>query len=395
MNGKKLLFCVFVCVCVLACLVACADGETTTAHTTTTAAPLAQFESLKIADNELSSYTIVYAESELKSAAAKNPKYYPVWDYDKETAERLAALILRTTGVELNVVCDTEAAETEYEILIGKTNRAASTANKPSKLSEYNIVVSDTKLVVYGGKCGTTWHAIDYVEELFEKQLADGCGAYSFAGDFTYTGTFEFTYIGCIGDSITQGVKVSTGNHTYSAQMERLLWKDVVVYNFGNSGKTMRDDLAHSYMKTNTFKQALLKAPIVDIFTVMLGTNDSNRDQTWTAADTAKFKQSCEMLFKTLKEKNNDMQFVIMNAPACFEERIDAKFGTETVRDIQYELVAEMNEKGYKTSFFDMYSVTLPLAAYYPDNLHPDDDGHAVMAQELAKAIQLLLDAEK
>lgn len=89
------------------------------------------------------------------------------------------------------------------------------------------------------------------------------------------------------------------------------------------------------------------------------------------------------------------MQFVIMNCPACFGTRIDNKFGSPELRQIQEELVGEMNEKGYKTSFFDMYSVTKDLQDYYPDNLHPDEDGHTVMAEELANALSELIDGMK
>lgn len=403
----KLLILIAAIALVAVCLVAC--GETaTTAKTTTddpagsstedviTKAPVEKFESLKIADNELSSYTIVYAESDLADEAEKYPKYYPVWDFNKETAERVSDLIFDLTGVRLAIACDTETTETANEILIGETNRGITETlvlNK-IKMSQYKVAVSGTKLVICGGRYGSTWHAVDYLEELLTKQLNAGNANYAFASDHAYEGNFEFTYIGCIGDSITQGVKVSNTKHAYPAQLERWLWKDAIVYNFGNSGKTLRDDLSDSYMKTNTYKSALLKANGIDIFTVMLGTNDSNRDRNWSNADTEKYKTDYETLFRTLWEKNNDMQFVIMNAPACFEERIDAMFGSPKIRAIQEELVSEMNDKGYKTSFFDMYSVTQSLAAYYPDNLHPDDDGHTVMAEELAKAINLLINPE-
>lgn len=50
-----------------------------------------------------------------------------------------------------------------------------------------------------------------------------------------------------------------------------------------------------------------------------------------------------------------------------------------------------MKAKGYPTAFFDMYSVTKELGAYFPDNLHPNELGHTLIAQELAKALEALI----
>lgn len=388
---KKALVLLMLLVCIVICAVACGDVEsTTTATTTTEVTPLDSFASIKLADEDLSGYTIVYAQSDLADEAAANPTYYPVWDFNRLTAERLADLIFDVSGIRLPIALDVENAVGEKEILIGETNRELTDTLSLSKIKtvEYTVTVSGKTLVICGGRYGSTWHAIDYIEDTFTKALAAGNADFTFASDLSYKGKFQYVSIACIGDSITQGVGVDKSSHTYSEQLERWLWKDAVVYNLGNSGKTMRDDLADSYMKTTTWKKALSLAPSIDVFTVMLGTNDSNRDRSWTTADTTKFKTDCETMFSALKAKNNDVQFVIMNCPAYFGS---AAFGSAKVRGIQSELVDEMNEKGYKTSFFDMYAVTASLRSHYPDLLHPNADGHTVMAEKLAEEMAVIV----
>ena len=407
MKSSKVFLLITAVLITVVCLVACnGDGGTvvTTAQTTAEA-PLSVFESLKIGSNDLSSYTIVYAESELADEAAANPTYYPVWDFNKETAERLSDLIYEVAGIRLSIACDVNTEETENEILIGETDRSVSKSLSLNLIAteKYKICVSGSKLVICGGREGSTWHAIDYLETLFESELTARNATYVFASDMTYEGKYEFIRIGCIGDSITQGIGVDSVKHAYPAQLERWLWKDAIVYNFGNSGKTMRDAIPNwfheSYMSTGTYENALMRASNIDIFTVMLGTNDSNRvwqnGTAWKDEDTANFKSSCEKLFLSLKEKNSAVEFVIMNCPAYFGNQ---SFGSAKVRSIQSELVDEMNAKGYKTSFFDMYTVTKPfgdnISKYCPDALHPNAEGHTIMAQALAAKIDELIHAD-
>ena len=175
---------------------------------------------------------------------------------------------------------------------------------------------------------------------------------------------------------------------SYPAQLGRILWKDALVLNFGNSGSTMRSDLADAYTKRGTYGTAVRSAASVDIFTIMLGTNDSNRDQSWSAADTEAFNQSCLDIMAALKAKNANLEFVIANCPAYFSS---ANFGSAMVRKIQGELVSIVNEAGYPTTFYDMYSVTKTMSAYFPDQLHPNDMGHLKMAQAFAEYLQTLI----
>ncbi|MBQ4121359.1 MAG: SGNH/GDSL hydrolase family protein [Clostridia bacterium] len=375
--------------------------ETTPAVTTpvvttpdTTLGPVpTSFASMKIGETPISDYTIVYATSPYEAYAKDNSKkqYFPVYDFDHETANRLADLIFDLTGVRLNVVQDTKSTEVANEILIGKTNRSVSSSGHFAGLfkDDYVVNVVGSKLVIRGGEFGTTWHAIDYLETRFAAKLAKREVDYTFASGFLYKGKHHITVIGCIGDSITQGVGASDqALLSYPAQMGRLLWKDAIVQNYGNSGSTMRDDLGDAYTKRNSFMYAVGAAANADIFTIMLGTNDSNRDQAWSDADSQSYNESCLGIMKALKAKNPDLKFVLANCPAYFGS---ANFGSLQVLLLQKALVSTANDAGYPTTFFDTYTATKTLRSYFPDSLHPNDMGHLKMAEAFAEYLQTLI----
>ena len=122
----------------------------------------------------------------------------------------------------------------------------------------------------------------------------------------------------------------------------------------------------------------------IDIFTIMLGTNDSNRDRNWNNNSTLQYNESCLAIAAALKEKNENLRFVLANCPAYFGAD---GFGSAMVRNLQKKLITTMNDAGYPTTFFDMYTVTKTMRAQYPDSLHPNDQGHMMMAEAFAEGL--------
>lgn len=389
-----------------------ADAETTTAATAgttaettapatttvvTTTLPVVtepvptSFSSLKIGETPISDYTIVYAKSPYEVyARGSGAQYFPVYDFDHETADRLSDIIFGLTGVRLNVVKDTDTTESANEILVGATNRTFGGVDVNTLTNDdFVLSIAGGKLAICGGTFGTTWHALDYLETFFAEKLAERKADYAFDKNYTYVGSYHLTVIGCIGDSITQGVGASDQSmRSYPAQLGRLLWKDAIVKNYGNSGSTMRSDLGDAYTKRATYSTAVKNAPKVDIFTIMLGTNDSNRDRDWSDSDTQAYNNSCLNIMKSIKARNKNVKFVLANCPAYFG---GDNFGSAKIREIQDALLPIVNDAGYPTTFFDMYSVTKTMRAYYPDSLHPNDMGHLKMAEAFAEYLQTLI----
>ena len=354
--------------------------------------PPEKLTSWQIGENDIAQYTIIYAQSEFYNRAriAQFRPYFPVYNFNEETANRLADLIYNYIGVRLEVKEDKSTAETEKEILVGMTNRAQTQALTFAEDS-YQLAVQDGKLIVCGDVYGTTWHSLDALEKLICEELSDFSTVFRMKEGYCYQGQHHMIRIGCIGDSITAGVGSTDSKYfAYPAQLARYLWKDALVFNYGNSGKTMRNDLADAYNKTEEYRACLNNAAHLDIITIMLGTNDSNRDRSWSAADDASFNQSCEALVNAMYDKNEDLRFVLCTCPTYFGAD---GFASMRVVSLVKKLVPTLQEKEYTVDLFDMRSVTSGMKDLYPDTLHPNNQGHMEMANAFAASLQTMIDA--
>ena len=341
-----------------------------------------------------SEYTIVYARnSYYKVLSGIRDQLKGDYDFDHLTAQRLADLIYERFGVRMTVAQDTKTKAGEKEILIGKTNRKL----HPETLGadDYTVSLTEGKLVVCGGAFGTTWHAIDAIEAWLAQKAQDGKTADFTAAD-SITGTYHLKTVACIGDSITYGATSTDPQYlSFPANMQRILWHDYRITNYGHSGKTMRDDLQDSYMATETWQRLLADRTGYDLVLLMLGTNDSHRDPDWDAEDDSRFKRSCKTLLKAVKEKNPNATFVMMNCPKYFDP--NGKFASPHIRELQLETAKWLNAGGFRILFYDMYSFTEKEmgASLFPDNLHPGDAGYVVMGKGVAQLVRAVTENGK
>lgn len=369
--------------------------EQTTEAPTEPATEAPKLESLKIAGAELSEYTIVYARNTyFKVLSGIRDQLKGDYDFDHLTAQRLAELIFDRFGVRLEVVQDTKQKEAgEREILIGKTNRKL----HPETLGndDYTVSLNESRLVICGGAFGTTWHAIDAIADWLDRQAEQGSTADFTAAD-SITGTYHLKTVACIGDSITYGATSTNPQYlSFPANMQRILWHDYLITNYGHSGKTMRDDLQDSYMGTDTWKKLMADETGYDLVLLMLGTNDSHRDQDWDSGDDTRFKRSCRILLNAVKEKNPNATFVMMNCPKYFDP--NGKFASPHIRELQLEIAKELKAEGFPILFYDMYRFTEQEmgGALFPDNLHPADAGYVVMGKGVSQLVRAVMENEK
>lgn len=216
--------------------------------------------------NDISKYTIVWAESILTSIKthskyAQFKQYLDSEEYNLQTAKRLQAYIQELCGVELPIKASSAAAS-EYEILIGDVSRDGLVYTNFGNVDNYEIYVAGNRLVIRGGSFGATWHALDYLEDL---------GTLAFDANYRYNGNYDIIAIGVVGDSIIHGSTSSTyvkagadGPLSLPAQLGRLMWKDVATFNYGWAGACLRTDLSSPYMKQGEAKDALNHAPELD-----------------------------------------------------------------------------------------------------------------------------------
>ncbi len=366
------------------------DGGTakTSAIATTAPAPSVsepQLESLKIDGIPLEEYTIVYAaqSTAIQTALERLGSFQhgQEYDQDKISAEYLNTMLQKRFGVTLPIQSDSEAP-TAHEILIGDTKRDADNAFRSSDVDAYTVGMSDEALCFIGGAFGTTYHSIEYFEQYLLRQGGD----VDLAKDFKITGTHHLIAIGCIGDSITQGIGSSNPLYTYPEALNRILWRDCIIYNFGCSAMTMRTDTGTwAYMNSTPYANARNAAPNIDIFTIMLGTNDSREDIS-VPRNEVKYTQGFTSLADALLAKNSDLKFILMNCPVYYGAGSSA---APYIRSFQNNIYAKYKDT-YKLSFFDMhtYSKTNMPRSMFPDLIHPSDQGYVIMAEGVANMLK-------
>lgn len=351
---------------------------------------------ITLEDKPLSAYTIVYADSLYSPSVLE--AFSTEHDFFKLIAEDIKARIAEKTGAVLSVVRDSESDPAMYEILVGPTNREESDALDTMDVFKTCVKLVGTKLVVGAGYVSTpytgnkresycyasTYHAWDSVERALVERMAAGIDSFTFDANTDFSTKVDLITVACIGDSITEGAGSTARDfHAYPAVLGRILWQDYLIVNLGNSGKTMRDDLASHYRGTVPHAAMRRYAPMYDYALLMLGTNDSYYDRSWPASSDEKFLSSAERLVEELTFNNDRVEVVVMNCPMYYGT---SGSGSEKVRTLQALLPARFEAMGVKSRFFDMYTFTKEEVgkANFPDQLHPNDRGHILMAEKLS-----------
>ena len=380
-------------------------ANTSAATSTADTVPVAPRGKLTLSGQDIADYVIIYAESEYKKLrpSLQGTEY----DFYKKTAEKIAADIKTLTGVTLSVESD-ETAETAYEILVGPTKRTESDIVKGLGIYDYVNKMLGTKLVIGGGTelfsytgylknyytYASTYHAFDALYDDLADRLQQS--DVDLADGFSLSGEQHFKTIACVGDSITEGIGSSDYNYTsYPAVLQRLMWQDYVVINFGNSGKTMRNDLGNNYTGTTQHAAFLKMLKNIDLTLVMLGTNDSHFDSgVWTDDDDNSYFMAAFQLCRAMRTVNPDMEITIMNCPVYYGSGTS---GSAHVRNLQAELPEYLNDKGIAgVMLYDMHTFTAEYLGYgcFPDQLHPNDIGYSIMASGLAEVIDEMIAGE-
>ena len=355
---------------------------------------------LKINGADISEYTIVYAYNPNRAEYAKYPTLVTQdTEYDKQTAENLAALIKTHFGATVGVVRDGEQSATAKEIIIGSTNRGLVEGTLGSFTSDkdYSIRENSGKIVICGKTYGATWHA---AEDFITAALAQDAEVATIASGYNVRAKANMLVVGCIGDSLTNGSKPSGYTSSvsdsvrrdivaYPAVLQRIAWKDMVVYNYGLGGRTMIENFVwtdgsgnHGWTSCQYYQPCMQNAVNIDLALIMLGTNDSNRDRATAAGynfGTSSYKNvfiaSCKSIVDQLKVKNPNMRIALLNCPIAFNA-----FESDMMTCIRPYQRSAAQQLGL--DFLDMYTATMKntTSSEYPDGLHPNDEGYTKYA---------------
>jgi acyl-CoA thioesterase-1 len=193
-----------------------------------------------------------------------------------------------------------------------------------------------------------------------------------------YTGTIR---VACIGDSITFGAGVENReNNCYPAVLGKILGSRFDTRNFGVNGATLLKKGDGPYWNTGAFKDATAFNPNVVI--IKLGTNDS-KPQNW----------------KHKEDFANDLRAMLdhfAHQPAapkiwlCLPVPVyEARWGINepVVKD---EVIPAIRSVGKEKNIpvIDLHTALSNRPEFFPDNIHPNAAGAALMAMSVNVALQ-------
>ncbi len=175
----------------------------------------------------------------------------------------------------------------------------------------------------------------------------------------------------CLGDSITQA-------GAYVSALQTALGKQWVVTNLGNSGATLLKKGDKPYSRLPQFAQAIQLKP--DVVTIMLGTNDS-KPANWS--NKAEFEADYKSMIDDLKKANRKVVIYCCVPPPAGGNKWSIN-GT-----IIKDEVGPLVRKVAKDTGCYVIDLQEPLTGknVIPDGVHPNVDGHKLMASSIYQAL--------
>jgi lysophospholipase L1-like esterase len=187
--------------------------------------------------------------------------------------------------------------------------------------------------------------------------------------------------VACVGDSITAGVGTKDPKNRYPAQLATLLGEAYEVKNYGNSGSTMLDDGDRPYKKQQSFTDAVNFA--ADIVIIKLGTNDS-KPQNWPKK--ANFATSTKSLVEAF-QKANPKAKIYLCTPVPVIAQGNFGINNPVVHDEIIPLIKETAAE-LKLPVIDLYTALDGHPDFFPDRVHPNDDGATLIAKTVFEEVR-------
>jgi len=180
--------------------------------------------------------------------------------------------------------------------------------------------------------------------------------------------------IACVGDSLTEFT-------IYPDELRRLLYDQrYVVGNFGACGTTVSLDSELPYIRTRAFQDALKFKP--DIVIIMLGTNDSLSNLELYNSSFVNYYKNIIEAFQALASRP---KIWIVLPPPIFDDEM----GAINPEYFKHSLIPFIKETANQANlpFIDVYSALENFSDYFPDGVHPNDEGARLIAKEIYRTI--------
>jgi lysophospholipase L1-like esterase len=190
--------------------------------------------------------------------------------------------------------------------------------------------------------------------------------------------TPSFYKIACIGDSITEGLKLSDpSTQSYPAQLSAKLQNENKgeAINFGRSGATALKNGNRPYIYTSQYTQSLSYEANTVI--LMLGTNDV-KNINWGSKDN--FIDDYTSLINQYKRLPTSPKIYICLPPPVF-----GNIQGITNQRIENELIPYIQEVAKRTNstIIDLHTIFLDKKDLFPDLIHPNIKGARIIAETI------------
>jgi len=186
--------------------------------------------------------------------------------------------------------------------------------------------------------------------------------------------------VACVGDSITYGHGIKDRVHdAYPGILSSMLGDKYDVRNFGVSGSTTMMSTDMPYMNEQAYKDALAFNP--QIVTIKLGTNDS-KPYNWT--ECTHFKQDLKTLINSFRELPAKPDIWL-----CLP--VPAMGNAWSINDsVIYNGVIPLIKEVAQEENLPLIDINTPFQGkkqYFPDTIHPNEEGQEQIAQIIFNAI--------
>jgi lysophospholipase L1-like esterase len=191
--------------------------------------------------------------------------------------------------------------------------------------------------------------------------------------------------IACIGDSITEGTaNADWRRNAWPLLLGRLLEAEApgryAVRGFARSGATCCSEGRRPLREEDVFPRSVRYRP--DLLVVLLGTNDATPEN-WPGSGASFRRQYEDLLAQYETDRGGPSRTLLLGLPPLFAPYPRIAQQRETRRAVADSLRSLAAARG--ADFLDLGGAFTGRAALFPDGLHPNTRGNAILAERVAE----------
>ena len=189
--------------------------------------------------------------------------------------------------------------------------------------------------------------------------------------------------VACVGNSVTYGYGLSDREHTaYPVVLQQLLGKGFDVRNFGHSGATLLRHGHRPYTQLPEFRQAMdFKA---DLVVIHLGLNDTDPRNWPNYGD--EFIGDYRALIDSFRVANPKARIWICLMTPIFHRHSRFQSGTRDWHEAIQKTIRQIAATA-DVGLIDLHTPLYSHPELFPDALHPNAEGAAILARTVCSAI--------